>query len=60
MSRRNRLPCGYYKVSLHDEDLGVWSELGVLSGAVGGSGEVRLTVECLVGARGGRLGLMIK
>ncbi|BAY42034.1 hypothetical protein NIES2111_64300 (plasmid) [Nostoc sp. NIES-2111] len=26
-----RLPCGYYRVSLDGEDLGVWSELGVLS-----------------------------
>ncbi|WP_256872013.1 hypothetical protein [Nostoc sp. TCL26-01] len=25
-----RLSCGYYQVSLHSEDLGVWSELGVL------------------------------
>ncbi|MFN6565780.1 hypothetical protein [Dendronalium sp. ChiSLP03b] len=25
-----RLACGYYRVSLHGEDLGVWSELGVL------------------------------
>ncbi|MEJ1930563.1 DUF488 family protein [Nostoc sp. NIES-2111] len=27
----DRLACGYYRVSLHGEDLGVWSELGVLS-----------------------------
>lgn len=27
----DRLPCGYYQVSLHGEDLGDWSELGVLS-----------------------------
>lgn len=27
----DRLPCGYYRVSLHGEDLGEWSELGVLS-----------------------------
>ncbi|BCL39653.1 DUF488 family protein [Nostoc sp. MS1] len=26
----DRLPCGYYRVSLDGEDLGVWSELGVL------------------------------
>ncbi|MBC6433352.1 DUF488 domain-containing protein [Nostoc sp. HG1] len=26
-----RLPCGYYRVSLHGEDLGNWSELGVLA-----------------------------
>lgn len=26
-----RLPCGYYRVSLHGEDLGDWSELGVLA-----------------------------
>lgn len=25
----SRLPCGYYQVFLHDEDLGIWSELGV-------------------------------
>ncbi|WP_193789893.1 hypothetical protein [Nostoc sp. NIES-3756] len=25
----DRLPCGYYQVSLHGEDLGVWSELGL-------------------------------
>ncbi|WP_414756611.1 hypothetical protein [Anabaena sp. CCY 9910] len=28
--RCNRLTCGYYRVSLHGEDLGDWSELGVL------------------------------
>ncbi|MBD2535122.1 hypothetical protein H6G97_39220 [Nostoc flagelliforme FACHB-838] len=33
---------------------------GILSRTVGSGGGVRLTVECLVGARGGRLGLMIK
>jgi hypothetical protein len=27
----DRLPCGYYRVSLHGEDLGEWSELGILS-----------------------------
>jgi hypothetical protein len=27
----DRLPCGYYQVSVHGEDLGEWSELGVLS-----------------------------
>ncbi|BAY41280.1 hypothetical protein NIES2111_56760 (plasmid) [Nostoc sp. NIES-2111] len=27
----DRLSCGYYRVSLHGEDLGEWSELGVLS-----------------------------
>ncbi|MEH2430822.1 MAG: DUF488 family protein [Nostoc sp.] len=27
----DRLPCGYYRVSLHGEDLGDWSELGVLA-----------------------------
>ncbi|MEJ1937925.1 hypothetical protein WDZ92_47645 [Nostoc sp. NIES-2111] len=27
----DRTPCWYYQVSLHGEDLGVWSELGVLS-----------------------------
>ncbi|WP_414545724.1 hypothetical protein [Nostoc sp. CCY0012] len=26
----DRLPCGYYRVSLRGEDLGEWSELGVL------------------------------
>ncbi|GAX38939.1 hypothetical protein [Nodularia sp. NIES-3585] len=26
----DRLPCGYYQVFLHGEDLGVWTELGVL------------------------------
>ncbi|MBD2255352.1 hypothetical protein [Nostoc parmelioides] len=26
----DRLTCGYYRVSLHGEDLGDWSELGVL------------------------------
>lgn len=26
----DRLPCGYFRVSLHGEDLGEWSELGVL------------------------------
>ncbi|MBD2535556.1 hypothetical protein H6G97_41685 [Nostoc flagelliforme FACHB-838] len=26
----DRLACGYYRVSLHREDLGDWSELGVL------------------------------
>ncbi|WP_225226158.1 DUF488 family protein, N3 subclade [Komarekiella delphini-convector] len=26
----DRLPCGYYRVSLHGEDLGDWSELGIL------------------------------
>ncbi|MEH2044143.1 hypothetical protein [Nostoc sp.] len=25
-----RLKSGYYRVSLHDEDLGNWSELGIL------------------------------
>ncbi|MDZ7950723.1 hypothetical protein [Nostoc sp. DedQUE09] len=30
-SRRYRLPCRYYRVSLHGEDLGDWSELGVLA-----------------------------
>ncbi|WP_242055919.1 DUF488 family protein [Nostoc flagelliforme] len=29
--RRHRLECGYYQVSLHGEDLGDWSELGVLA-----------------------------
>ncbi|MFS0520071.1 hypothetical protein ACEYW6_36030 [Nostoc sp. UIC 10607] len=29
--RRHRLACGYYQVSLHGEDLGDWSELGVLA-----------------------------
>ncbi|BAY72933.1 hypothetical protein NIES23_57610 (plasmid) [Trichormus variabilis NIES-23] len=28
--RCDRLTCGYYRVSLHGEDLGDWSELGVL------------------------------
>ncbi|AUB42431.1 hypothetical protein COO91_08559 [Nostoc flagelliforme CCNUN1] len=28
---RFRLPCCYYGVSLHGEDLGDWSELGILS-----------------------------
>ncbi|MBW4428501.1 MAG: hypothetical protein KME50_29750 [Nostoc desertorum CM1-VF14] len=27
----DRLPCGYYWVSLHGENLGDWSELGVLA-----------------------------
>jgi alkylated DNA repair dioxygenase AlkB len=27
----DRLACGYYRVSLHEENLGEWSELGVLS-----------------------------
>ncbi|MFN6450865.1 MAG: hypothetical protein RM022_001365 [Nostoc sp. EfeVER01] len=27
----DRLACGYYRVSLHGEDLGDWSELGVLA-----------------------------
>ncbi|AUB43527.1 hypothetical protein COO91_09708 (plasmid) [Nostoc flagelliforme CCNUN1] len=27
----DRIPCGYYRVSLHGEDLGDWSELGVLA-----------------------------
>jgi hypothetical protein len=26
-----RLPCGYYRISLNSEDLGDWSELGVLN-----------------------------
>jgi hypothetical protein len=26
----DRTSCGYYRVSLHGEDLGEWSELGVL------------------------------
>ncbi|WP_341531484.1 hypothetical protein [Nostoc sp. UHCC 0302] len=30
LSRENRLACGYYRVFLHNEDLGDWSELGVL------------------------------
>ncbi|WP_392476435.1 hypothetical protein [Nostoc sp. C110] len=29
--RTHRIPCGYYRVSLHSEDLGDWSELGVLA-----------------------------
>lgn len=28
--RCDRISCGYYRVSLHGEDLGEWSELGVL------------------------------
>ncbi|MCC5610907.1 hypothetical protein LC612_30205 [Nostoc sp. CHAB 5834] len=27
----NRLECGYYQVTLNGEDLGVWSELGILA-----------------------------
>ncbi|MDZ8258935.1 hypothetical protein [Nostoc sp. ChiQUE01b] len=27
----DRLPCRYYRVSLHGENLGDWSELGVLA-----------------------------